>query len=156
MYICARTHLSTIFISLPPYPPHTHIHFATSVDLRKASCTDYTVFTRVANRNILTPPVASKKKCHFHPALNHSAISVDLWPPAMSIQCVHAHLKNQTILTHQWKRFHFHILSTGLKSNHDQVCVCVRGWGVRLEGGWKSLTGIVLGEKQLFGVWWVI
>ena len=30
-------------------------------------------------------------------------------------------------------------------------CVCV--WGG--EGGWKSLTGIVVGEKQLFGVWWV-
>ena len=27
--------------------------------------------------------------------------------------------------------------------------------GVRVEGGWKSLTGIVVGENQLFGVWWV-
>ena len=32
------------------------------------------------------------------------------------------------------------------------VCVC---GGVRMEGGWKSLTGIVVGENQLFGVWWV-
>ena len=24
--------------------------------------------------------------------------------------------------------------------------------GVRVEGGWKSLTGIVVGENQLFGV----
>ena len=51
------------------------------------------------------------------------------------------------------------ILSTGLKSNHDQVCVCMCGEGgyegVRVEGGWKSLTGIVVGENQLFGVWWV-
>ena len=28
--------------------------------------------------------------------------------------------------------------------------------GVRVEGGWKSLTGIVEGENQLFGVWRVI
>ena len=53
------------------------------------------------------------------------------------------------------------ILSTGLESNNDQVCVCVcvcggGGGGVRVEGGWKSLTGIVVGENQLSGVWWVI
>ena len=30
-------------------------------------------------------------------------------------------------------------------------CVCVGGGEV----GWKSLTGIVVGENQLFGVWWV-
>ena len=38
------------------------------------------------------------------------------------------------------------------------VCVCVGGGGggVRVEGGWKSLTGIVVGENQLSGVWWVI
>ena len=39
-------------------------------------------------------------------------------------------------------------------------CVCGGGGGggeggyegVRVEGGWKSLTGIVVGENQLFGV----
>ena len=55
----APQYLSMIFISLPP-PPHTHTHFATSVDLRKASCTYYTVFTRVTNRNILTHQLVSR------------------------------------------------------------------------------------------------
>ena len=41
-------------------------------------------------------------------------------------------------------------------------CVCVGGGGggggvgwVREEGGLKSLIGIVVGEYQLFGVWWL-
>ena len=42
------------------------------------------------------------------------------------------------------------MVSTGLKCNHNQVC-----GGMRVEGGWKSLIGSVVGENQLFGVWWL-
>ena len=41
------------------------------------------------------------------------------------------------------------ILSTGVSGGGE-------GRGVRVEGGWKSLTGIVVGENDLFGVWLVI
>ena len=34
------------------------------------------------------------------------------------------------------------MVSTGLKCNHNQVC-----GGMRVEGGWKSLIGIVVGEN---------
>ena len=44
------------------------------------------------------------------------------------------------------------ILSTGLKSNNDQVW---GGGGGGCEGG-GGMKGIVVGENQLFGVWWEI
>ena len=51
----------TIFIpSSTAIPIHTLI---TSVDLRPLY--DYAMCTHITNPNILTPPVASRKRCHF-------------------------------------------------------------------------------------------
>ena len=123
-------YLSMIFISHPPPPPtHTpHTHFATSVDLRKASCTDYTVFTRVTNRNILTPPVASKKNCHFHPiptVLFKSLCHFCGFTASCNEYTMCTWLCYKSEYTHppvaSKKRFHFHPIPTVLYFIHQYI-----------------------------------
>ena len=111
---CIRNDVLTIFI---PSSTAIHSHFDYFLGFM-ASCTDYAMCIHITNPNILTPSVASRKRCHFtvldHPLHNktaafhppqylsmifisipppHTHTSPLLWiyvrPPALTIQCLH-------------------------------------------------------------------